>query len=60
MWEMAVRKLEIIIPGRLWDKLEELEAKTNIRKEDIFLRAVVDIIEGIRCPKCGTVIKQFE
>jgi transposase len=57
---MAVRKLEIIIPGRLWDKLEELEAKTNIRKEDIFLRVVVDIIEGVRCPKCGTVIKEFE
>jgi transposase len=57
---MAVRKLEIIIPGRLWEKLEELEAKTNVRKEDIFLRVVVDIIEGVRCPKCGTVIKEFE
>ncbi|MCL7388573.1 MAG: hypothetical protein LZ173_01350 [Thaumarchaeota archaeon] len=57
---MAVRKLEIIVPGRLWEKLEELEAKTNIRKEDIFLRVAVDIIEGVRCPKCGTVIKEFE
>jgi uncharacterized OB-fold protein len=57
---VTVRKLEIIIPGRLWEKLEELERRANVRKEDIFLRVAVDIIEGVRCPKCGTVIREFE
>jgi hypothetical protein len=57
---MAVRKLEIIVPGRLWEKLEELERKANVRKEDIFLRAAIVVLEGTRCPKCGTIIREFE
>jgi hypothetical protein len=57
---VAVRKLEIVIPGRLWEKLEELERKANVRKEDIFLRAAIVILEGTRCPKCGTIIREFE
>jgi hypothetical protein len=57
---MAVRRLEIIIPGRLWEKLEELERVTGVRKEDIFLRAAIVILEGARCPKCGTIIREFE
>jgi uncharacterized OB-fold protein len=57
---VAVRRVELLIPGRLWEKLEELERVTGIRKEDIFLRVAVDILEGARCPKCGTVIKPFE
>jgi hypothetical protein len=57
---MAVRKLEVIIPGRMWERLEELERKANVRKEDIFLRAAIVILEGTRCPKCGTIIREFE
>jgi len=57
---LAVRKLEILVPGRLWDKLEDLERKTNIRKEDLFLRAVINLLDGVRCPGCGKVIKEFE
>jgi hypothetical protein len=57
---VAVRKLEVMVPGRLWDRLEELERRTNIRKEDIFLRAVINLLDGVRCPKCGTVIREFE
>ena len=57
---MAVRKLEIMIPGRLWEKLEDLERKTNIRKEDIFLRAVISLLDGVRCPSCGKIIREFE
>jgi hypothetical protein len=52
-------KLEIIIPTRLWEKMDTLEKETGIRKEDILMRAVINIIEGIRCPKCGSIIKEF-
>jgi len=57
---LAVRKLEILVPGRLWDKLDDLERKANIRKEDIFLRAVINLLDGVRCPSCGKIIKEFE
>lgn len=57
---MVARRLEVIIPARLWEKLEELEQKTGVRKEDIFMRAVVMIVEGVRCPSCGKVVYQFE
>jgi hypothetical protein len=57
---MAARRLELIIPERLWEQLEVLERKSGIRKEDIFLRAVVNLIDGVRCNKCGTIIKEFQ
>jgi hypothetical protein len=56
---VAARKLEIVIPERLWEKLSEIEAKAGIRKEDIFMRAVVNIVEGFRCPRCGIVVREF-
>ena len=52
-------KLEIVIPARLWEKMNILEREIGIRKEDILMRAVVNIIEGVRCPKCGNIIKEF-
>jgi len=57
---LGAMKLEIVVPVRVWEKLSELEAKTGVRKEDIFMRAVINIIEGVRCPKCGSVIREFE
>ena len=57
---MVVRKLEIIVPSRIWEKLEELERRTNIRKEDIFMRVVINLLDGVRCPRCGNIIKEFE
>jgi hypothetical protein len=54
-----VRKLEIVIPARLWERLEQTEQRTGVRKEDILMRAVVNIIEGVRCPACGNVFKEF-
>jgi len=57
---MGARKLEIVIPERLWGKLDLVEQKTGIRKEDILMRAIINIIEGIRCPNCGKVFKEFE
>jgi hypothetical protein len=56
---MAVVKLEIMIPEKLWMKLDEMESKTGVRKEDIFIRAVVNLVEGYRCPRCGFVVKDF-
>jgi len=56
---VGARRLEIIIPARLWDRLSEFEVKTGIRKEDLFMRAVINIIEGVRCPRCGEVIREF-
>lgn len=46
MWfAMATRRLEIIIPARIWEKLEKIEKIRGIRKEDIIMRAVVKVIE---------------
>jgi len=57
---MAARRLELIIPERLWEQLEALERKSGIRKEDVFLRAVVNLLDGVVCDKCGNVIKEFK
>ena len=57
---MAARSFNLVIPSRLWEKLDELEAKTGIRKEDLFARALIILVEGLRCPKCGYAIKEFE
>ena len=42
---MAVRRLEIVIPSQIWDKLEKVERKTGITKEDLLMRALVKVIE---------------
>jgi len=42
---MAARKLEIVVPSRIWERLQRIEDKTGIRKEDILMRAVVRVIE---------------
>jgi hypothetical protein len=51
--------LRLIIPSRLWEKLDELEKRTGVRKEDILARALIVIVEGVRCPKCGEVVYEF-
>ena len=56
---MGARELRVVIPARLWEKLEEEERRAGIRKEDILMRAVVNIIEGVRCPRCGHEFKEF-
>jgi len=53
-------KLEVVIPLRVWERLNEVEQKTGIRKEDILMSAVVKVIEGFQCPQCGTVVRVFE
>jgi len=42
---MAVRKLEIVIPAQIWDRLDKVEKKTGITKEDLLMRALVKVIE---------------
>jgi len=42
---VSARKLEIVVPSRIWERLERVEAKTGIKKEDILMRAVVKVIE---------------
>jgi hypothetical protein len=49
-----------VIPAKLWEKLEQTEQKTGIRKEDILMRAVINIVEGVKCPRCGLTFKEFE
>jgi hypothetical protein len=56
---LGARELRLIIPSRLWEKLDELEKRTGVRKEDILARAIVVIVEGVRCPKCGEVVYEF-
>jgi len=42
---LAVRKLEIVVPARIWDRLVKVEEKTGISKEDLLMRALVKVIE---------------
>jgi len=42
---MAVRKLEIVVPSRVWDRLVKVEEETGISKEDLLMRALVKVIE---------------
>jgi len=40
-----IRELRIMVPRKVYEKLEELEKRLNVRKEDIILRALVKVIE---------------
>ncbi|MGB9693793.1 MAG: hypothetical protein ACPLYF_03020 [Fervidobacterium sp.] len=42
---MSAKRLEIIIPVTIWDRLEKIEQKEGIRKEDIIMRTLVKVIE---------------
>jgi len=42
---MAVRKIEIIVPSRLFELLEQCERKSGVRKEDLLMRALIKVIE---------------
>jgi len=39
------RKLEVVIPDRIWKKLEECQARAGMRIEDLLMRAVLKVIE---------------
>jgi len=40
-----IRELRILVPKKVYDKLEDLEKRLNVRKEDVILRALVKTIE---------------
>lgn len=42
---MALRKLEIIVPESVWERLCRVEAKTGVRKEDLLMRSLVRVLE---------------
>jgi len=42
---MAAKKLEIVVPIRVWEKLEKIEKKQGLRKEDLLMRAIIKVIE---------------
>jgi len=42
---MGARKLEIVVPARIWERLIRVEEKTGISKEDLLMRALVKVIE---------------
>jgi len=42
---MATRDIRIIIPVTVWEKLDKIERKTGVTKEDLIMRAIVRIIE---------------
>jgi len=45
---MAARKLEIVVPSRIWELLDQIEKRKGIRKEDILMRDVVQVIEEFK------------
>lgn len=42
---MATRRLDIVIPASVWERLEKIERATGVRKEDLIMRALVKVIE---------------
>jgi len=45
--KLAVREIKILIPAPIWDKLEVIERKIGMTKEDLIMRAIVKIIEEL-------------
>lgn len=42
---MAVKRLELMVPAKLFELLDRAEQKTGIRKEDLIARALIKVIE---------------
>lgn len=42
---MSARKLEIVVPDKVWKLLEKCEQKSGIRKEDLLMRSLVKVLE---------------
>jgi len=42
---MGARKLEIVVPHRIWERLERCEQKTGIKKEDLLMRSLIKVLE---------------
>lgn len=42
---MAVVRMEIVVPARIAELLDKAEKQTGIRKEDLIIRAIVNVIE---------------
>lgn len=40
-----MKELRILIPEKLYEKLDKIEKEIGIRKEDIFLRTLIKIVE---------------
>jgi len=38
-------EIRILVPRKLYDKLEEIEKRLGVTKEDIVLRAIMKVIE---------------
>jgi len=42
---LAMKKLELYIPAKLYDDLEKAEKKSGVKKEDLISRALIKVIE---------------
>jgi len=42
---VSARRLEIVVPFRIWERLDRVEAKTGIKKEDLLMRSLVRVLE---------------
>ncbi|RLC76723.1 MAG: hypothetical protein DRJ03_28085 [Chloroflexi bacterium] len=40
-----VKEIKLLVPKKIYDKLEELEKRLGVSKEDIVLRAIMKVIE---------------
>jgi len=38
-------KIEVVVPKKIADKLEEVAKKNNVTKEDLIIRALVKVLE---------------
>jgi len=45
---MGARKLEIVVPARIWELLDQIEKTKGISKEDILMRSIVRVIEEFK------------
>ena len=38
-------ELKIVVPRKIYERLEEIERKAGVKKEDIVVRAIVKVLE---------------
>ncbi len=40
-----VKEIRLLVPRKIYDKLEEIEKRLGVSKEDIVLRAIMKVLE---------------
>jgi rRNA-processing protein FCF1 len=44
---MSAKRLDIVIPSQIWDRLEKASKEHDMTIEDLLMRAVIQVIEEL-------------